>query len=227
VFTALSLISLLSVPMQGFATAVPSFAASLSAYTRIQDFLLSSLKYAVGDNDAYRRSNRDSYHGALSSSTELGELNEHTKSMSRSGNIVHAEAASLAFQSSTTPSLRRISMRIPPATLTVVTGPTGSGKSSLLQALLGELVCLEGYIIVKSGDIGYCAQHPWLPAATIKDVIQAAGHHDEAWYRSVLHTCMLDQDLDGFPDNDRTVVGNKGSKLSSGQKQRVASHLPL
>lgn len=212
--------------MQGFATAVPSFAASLSAYTRIQDFLVSSPKYAVGDKDAQCGSNRDGSHGAVSSPIELGELNEHTKSSSRSGNIIYAEAASLAFQSSTTPSLRRISMRVPPATLTVVTGPTGSGKSSLLEALLGELTCLEGYLTVESSDIGYCAQHPWLPAATIKDVIQAAGHHDEAWYRSVLHACMLDQDLDGFPDNDRTVVGNKGTKLSGGQKQRVASHLP-
>jgi ATP-binding cassette subfamily C (CFTR/MRP) protein 1 len=204
--------------MQGFATAVPSFAASLSAYSRVQNFLVSSPKHAIGDKNANCRSNPDGSRGALSSSIELGELNEHTKSASRSGNIIHADAASLAFQPSITPFLQCISMRVPPATLTVVTGPTGSGKSSLLEALLGELACLEGYLTIESSDIGYCAQHPWLPAATIKAIIQAAGHHDEAWYRSVLHACMLDQDLDGFPDHDRTVVGNKGTKLSGGQK---------
>jgi ATP-binding cassette subfamily C (CFTR/MRP) protein 1 len=213
--------------MQSFATAVPSFAASLSAYTRIQNFLVSSSKYAVGDKDSSCRSNRDGSRAVLSSSVELGELNEHTPSPSRSGNVIYAETASLAFQSRTTPFLRRISIRVPPATLTVVTGPTGSGKSSLLEALLGELTCLEGSLTVESSDIGYCAQYPWLPATTIKDVIQAMGHHDEPWYRSVLHACMLDQDLEGFPDNDRTVVGNKGTKLSGGQKQRVASHPPL
>ncbi|KAJ4315643.1 hypothetical protein N0V94_005840 [Neodidymelliopsis sp. IMI 364377] len=209
--------------MQSFATAVPSFAASLSAYTRIQVFLTSSDRHAIGDKDACFRNNRRRSDQTPSSSTELDELKTHVKSATAPGNIIQVEAASFSFQSSTAPALENISVRVPSATLTVVTGPTGSGKSALLEALLGELICVQGRLSVETKDIGYCAQHPWVPASTIKDVILAANHYDEAWYRAVLHACVLDQDLEGFPDDDQTLVGNKGTKLSGGQKQRVVS----
>ena len=209
--------------MQSFATAVPSFAASLSAYTRIQEFLNSSGRHAAGDKDTGLRNNGHRNDRTVSSSIELEEQKSHAKSAIVSENMIRVEKGSFSFRSSTTPVLKGISLRIRSTTLTVVTGPTGSGKSALLEALLGELVCIEGRLAVESRDVGYCAQYPWLPAATIKDVVLAANHHDEAWYRAVLHACMLDQDLSGFSDNDQTLVGNKGTKLSGGQKQRVVS----
>ncbi|KAF8697734.1 P-loop containing nucleoside triphosphate hydrolase protein, partial [Rhizoctonia solani] len=130
--------------------------------------------------------------------------------------------------------LRDISVVFPEGVLSLVYGPTGSGKSSLLSAILGEMDRLEGesylpkdptYLHTKTNlkmAISYCAQQPWLEHKSIKDNILFGSTFDEGRYNATLEACALRPDLDLFEGGDETEIGEKGVSLSGGQKARVA-----
>ncbi|KAJ6516119.1 hypothetical protein C8R45DRAFT_1087239 [Mycena sanguinolenta] len=114
--------------------------------------------------------------------------------------------------------LQDISVAFPEGKITCVVGPTASGKTALLQALLGEMTCLPGTQIKlpKSSKVdrnglmhcmSYCAQTPWLQYASIKDNIIFGFPFDEERYRTVLDACALLPDLAILPDGDRTEIG--------------------
>ncbi|KAI9354109.1 hypothetical protein DFJ73DRAFT_320268 [Zopfochytrium polystomum] len=109
--------------------------------------------------------------------------------------------------------------------LNVVTGATGSGKSSLVLALLGELKRLSGkicFVHERAGSVSYVAQTAWLLNATIRDNITMGLPMDEERYRQTLQDCALVRDLETLPSGDLTEIGEKGISLSGGQKQRVS-----
>ncbi|KAI9335613.1 hypothetical protein DFJ73DRAFT_893370 [Zopfochytrium polystomum] len=110
--------------------------------------------------------------------------------------------------------------------LNVVTGPTGSGKSSLILALLGEMKKVAGDVHLPKHDgpglVSYVAQTAWLLNATIRENITMGLPLDDARYRKTLEACALVRDLETLPGGDLTEVGEKGISLSGGQKQRIA-----
>jgi ABC-type multidrug transport system fused ATPase/permease subunit len=108
-----------------------------------------------------------------------------------------------------------------PNALNVVTGPTGSGKSSLLLSLLGETV-LESGVATCPRDVAYVPQTPWLQNDTIRQNIIFYGQFDKPRYDTVMEASGLVQDLQQFPNGDLTFVGERGTSLSGGQKQRVS-----
>ena len=98
----------------------------------------------------------------------------------------------------------------------------GSGKSTLLKALLGEVSIRSGSITVADDEIAYCSQNPWLWNGTIRENIVGADIADDAWLAKVCWTCGLDQDFQELPDGIDTRVGNDGTSLSGGQKNRIS-----
>ncbi|KAJ7784449.1 hypothetical protein B0H16DRAFT_1492535 [Mycena metata] len=130
--------------------------------------------------------------------------------------------------------LKDVSVLFPEGVLTVVTGPTASGKTALLMAILGELTLLPGGRIILSKNasnidacgnmhtISYAAQTPWLRNESIRDNILFGYPWDEERYRQVLDCCALTPDLEVLEDGDATEIGAKGVSLSGGQKARVA-----
>ncbi|KAI0357684.1 multidrug resistance-associated ABC transporter [Trametes cingulata] len=129
--------------------------------------------------------------------------------------------------------LKDINIRFPERKLTVITGPTGSGKTALLMALLGELTMLEGRLLMSkdasdvdehglSQTISYTAQSPWLQHRSIKDNILFGHPYDGKRYEAVLESCALKPDLEILEDGDETEIGVRGVSLSGGQKARVA-----
>ena len=122
--------------------------------------------------------------------------------------------------------------------LNIIAGPTGSGKTSMLMALLGEMTLLEGSVFLPCGpsreelvpdpdsglteSVAYCAQQAWLVNDTIKQNILFAAPLDEARYRAVISACALERDLEILDGGDATLVGEKGITLSGGQKQRIS-----
>ena len=123
--------------------------------------------------------------------------------------------------------------------LNIIAGPTGSGKTSLLMALLGEMRLLDGRVHLPGGmanradlpvdpetglidSIAYCAQEAWLVNDTVKENIIFASPYDERRYRAVLKACALERDLQILDAGDQTLVGEKGISLSGGQKQRIS-----
>ncbi|CAE6413166.1 unnamed protein product [Rhizoctonia solani] len=130
--------------------------------------------------------------------------------------------------------LKDISVVFPEGAMSLVSGPTGSGKSSLLAALLGEMDRVEGEAYLpkeptrlneKTGlpmTISYCAQQPWLEHKSIKDNILFGSPYDKERYEATLSCCALLPDLAVLEDGDQTEIGEKGVSLSGGQKARVA-----
>uniref|UniRef100_A0A668AGE1 Multidrug resistance-associated protein 1 n=1 Tax=Myripristis murdjan TaxID=586833 RepID=A0A668AGE1_9TELE len=110
---------------------------------------------------------------------------------------------------------------IPEGSLVAVVGHVGSGKSSLLSALLGEMEKLEGTVAVK-GSVAYVPQQAWIQNATLKDNIVFGQERKESWYLRVVEACALLPDLEVLPAGDSTEIGEKGVNLSGGQKQRVS-----
>uniref|UniRef100_A0A8C4VK38 Uncharacterized protein n=1 Tax=Gopherus evgoodei TaxID=1825980 RepID=A0A8C4VK38_9SAUR len=115
----------------------------------------------------------------------------------------------------------RVTLDIKPGHLVAVVGAVGSGKSSLVSAVLGEMENLKGHINIQ-GSVAYVPQQAWIQNATLKDNILFGSDLDEARYQQVVEACALLPDLKLLPGGDLTEIGEKGINLSGGQKQRVS-----
>jgi len=105
--------------------------------------------------------------------------------------------------------------------LTCIVGRVGSGKSSLLQSMLGDLWKVEGTVEV-AGSVAYVAQQSWIMNATVKENIVFGYRYDSNFYEKTVKACALLDDFAQLPDGDETVVGERGISLSGGQKARLA-----
>ncbi len=129
--------------------------------------------------------------------------------------------ASFAWPGLSTCVLQGIDLTCEPG-LTLVCGKVGSGKTALLQAMLGELDHQGGEKLVPEEMMGYCAQTPWLQSMSIRDNILFCENFSETRYRQVLDACCLVPDLREFQAGDLSMIGENGVGLSGGQKARVA-----
>lgn len=116
--------------------------------------------------------------------------------------------------------VRNLSMQIKSRELVLVVGRVGSGKSSLLMSLLGELPVTSGMIKV-NGRISYASQEAWIFSGTVRDNILFGKNYEPERYKDVIKVCSLERDLDILFDGDLTIVGERGVSLSGGQKARV------
>ncbi|KAL7855415.1 hypothetical protein AOLI_G00190190 [Acnodon oligacanthus] len=119
------------------------------------------------------------------------------------------------------PFLKNVSLDINPGSLVAVVGAVGSGKSSLISALLGEMHNLSGSVNIK-GSVAFVPQQAWIQNATLKDNVLFGSDLDELRFQRVLEACALEQDLALLPAGIQTEIGEKGINLSGGQKQRVS-----
>ncbi|KAM7200448.1 P-loop containing nucleoside triphosphate hydrolase protein [Rhypophila sp. PSN 637] len=137
--------------------------------------------------------------------------------------------------------LRNLNVTFPKGELSVISGKTGSGKSLMLAAILGEVDLLEGSLYVPKAPpleqrhdskanrdnwiipsaIAYVAQIPWIENASIKDNVVFGLPYDEERYNKTVEVCALKKDLEMLTDGENTEIGANGINLSGGQKWRV------
>ncbi|XP_030838051.1 multidrug resistance-associated protein 4 isoform X2 [Strongylocentrotus purpuratus] len=117
--------------------------------------------------------------------------------------------------------LKNIDFSLRAGQLVAIIGPVGSGKSSLLMAMMNELPTQTGDVIV-SGKIAYTAQQPWVFSGTLRDNILFGKKFDPDKYKEALKVCALKTDIELLPDGDLTLVGDRGITLSGGQRARVS-----
>jgi len=137
--------------------------------------------------------------------------------------------------------LRDVTVTFPKGELSVISGKTGTGKSLMLAAILGEVDILSGSIYVPEAPpmaerhdskatkanwiipnaIAYVAQIPWIENASIKDNITFGLPFDEERYKKTVEVCALKKDLEMLSDGESTEIGANGINLSGGQKWRV------
>ena len=104
--------------------------------------------------------------------------------------------------------------------LVAVIGGVGSGKSSLLAALAGDMRRTKGQVTM-GANRAFCPQYAWIQNATVKENILFGKEMDKSWYKQVIQACALQPDLDMLPQGDGTEIGERGITVSGGQKQRL------
>ena len=120
-----------------------------------------------------------------------------------------------------TPLLEDVSFDICGSQLISVTGPVGSGKTSIFNAIIGKLSGIEGEIRVK-GRLAYVPQEAWIFSGSIRENIVFGEEFNEERYSQIIEACGLKKDLELFIDGDLTLVGERGITLSGGQRSRVS-----
>ncbi|XP_077519149.1 multidrug resistance-associated protein 1-like [Amblyomma americanum] len=137
------------------------------------------------------------------------------------GDSVTLKNATLSWSRQESPVLKNISLNFKTGSLVAVVGSVGSGKSSLLSAILGTLEKISGSIDVQ-GRVAYVPQQCWIQNATVKGNIVFTNPLDEERYQQVVEGCALLPDLEMLPGGESTEIGEKGINLSGGQKLRLS-----
>ncbi|EED18831.1 multidrug resistance protein, putative [Talaromyces stipitatus ATCC 10500] len=227
-FMSLSIITLVTQPAAMLIGAIPNTIACVGCFERIQRYLLASDRQ---DQRQVLDPPDPSDHSSASSISKDGIALHDMGSNAALRSVVNPSVAVSLRQLSVRPApgakiaIRDINVDIEYRTLNVVTGPVGSGKTTMMRAILGELQYDSGSVIVSSTAMSYCPQSPWITNASIKQSICGLGSdtkRDEKWYQTVMHACALDEDIAHFPQGDDSIVGNRGLTLSGGQRQRLA-----
>ncbi|KAF2158186.1 bile acid-transporting ATPase [Myriangium duriaei CBS 260.36] len=214
-FTALSLFSLLRIPLDQLADMVAHVQEAKVSVDRIEEYLNEP------ETSKYEQLEPD----------QLDENGDH---------LIGFQGSTLSWGSDASDDFKLIDMDFffKVGQLNVIAGPTGSGKTSMLMALLGEMTLVSGSVYLPGSKaredvradpetgltetIAYCAQQAWLVNGTIKENIIFASKFDAKRYRDVITACSLKRDLEILDKGDQTLVGEKGVTLSGGQKQRIS-----
>lgn len=212
-FTAMAILSMVTHPANMVMTIVPRAVSAFAGFERIQDFLLRQSPQAYRGTLTGKGSSYKTVWDSTNGNLEKERLAIEIRHLSIGyGHLL----------------LENFNLGVASGSLVIISGPTGSGKSTLLRAILGEVVPASGSISLSTMQIAYCAQRPWLPNKTIKQVIydaidisDANDKDDKRWYDEVTTMCCLTHDFDCLPDGDQTATGSGGLNLSGGQRQRV------
>jgi ABC-type multidrug transport system fused ATPase/permease subunit len=223
-FPALSMFSLLRIPLDQLADMVAHVQESKVSVDRVEEFLNEE------ETEKYVQMRQTRRESIISRETRIA-LNRATLTWGSKHDVA---------QTSTAEGFRLIDMDVEfqVGKFNIIAGPTGSGKTSLLMALLGEMKLLHGSVHIPGGyvrqelradpvtglteSVAYCAQQPWLVNATIKENILFSSPFDAQRYKAVIAACALERDLEILDVGDQTLVGEKGITLSGGQKQRIS-----
>jgi ATP-binding cassette subfamily C (CFTR/MRP) protein 1 len=117
-----------------------------------------------------------------------------------------------------------IQLKVPRGKLVAIVGAVGSGKSSLLASILGDIPKISGSVTIK-GSVAFVSQDPWIQNSKLQDNITLASlqyEFSQEKYEETIRVCQLTRDIEILPSGDQTEIGEKGINLSGGQKQRVA-----
>jgi ATP-binding cassette, subfamily C (CFTR/MRP), member 4 len=117
--------------------------------------------------------------------------------------------------------LSDLNIKVKSGKLYAIIGSVGSGKSSILQLLLGELPIYSGDVLI-NGDISYGSQESWLFSGTVRNNILFGLPYDKLRYQETVKYCALLTDFQQLPHGDKSFVGERGSALSGGQRARVS-----
>lgn len=117
--------------------------------------------------------------------------------------------------------LNDLNLCLPKGFFVAIVGEVGSGKSSLLYAILGEMVLHQGWVHT-NGSLSYVPQVPWILSGTIRENILFGEAYNSERYADVLHACALDVDISLMAGGDMAYLGERGNNLSGGQKARLA-----
>ncbi|KAJ2040841.1 hypothetical protein GGI08_008016, partial [Coemansia sp. S2] len=210
IFVSLALFNLLRFPLVMFPTMLTSVINANVALGRIHKLLTSDEldSESVTKLESVRRYNRGP-------SAQEGPGN-NDKDVA-----VQVTDGSFRWSSKDLVQLDNINFSTQSSEHLAIVGRVGSGKSSLLSALLGDMRKEKGNVVL-CGHVAYVPQQPWIMNATLRSNVLFGLKYDESFYNRVIDACALRPDLDMLTAGDMTEIGEKGINLSGGQKARVS-----
>ncbi|KAK3795777.1 hypothetical protein RRG08_031858 [Elysia crispata] len=184
-------------------------AETLVVMKRIQNFLLLE--------ELKKHTNIQSAKVHVGNGLSHGEAEKQSESSVEITNVTAKWDGSGAVSNT----LEDITVSVRPGRLVAVIGPVGSGKTSLLMTILGELSIQAGSVRAH-GKIAYVSQHPWIFSGSLRQNILFGEDYNQARYDKIIRISALSRDLDILPKGDATLIGDRGVNLSGGQKARVS-----
>ncbi|NXL40961.1 MRP7 protein, partial [Podilymbus podiceps] len=209
VFTALALVGMLILPLNNFPWVLNGTLEAKVSLDRIQHFL----ELVDQDLEAYY---------ALDSPSGTATAVE-MRCAAFSWAPVEEESTRQPLSTDTL-QLHIENLSVRKGMLLGVVGKVGSGKSSLLAAITGELIKQGGrvYVCDLEQGFGLATQEPWIQFTTVRENILFGREYNARLYEEVVEACALSEDLNILPAGDQTEVGENGVTLSGGQKARIA-----
>ncbi|KAL4261872.1 ATP-binding cassette transporter C [Pleurotus pulmonarius] len=221
IFSSLQLFNLILAPLETFSIALGSLSGAIVSFKRISTFLVAEelaepypmnadSKYAVDVDGDFtweiaegieEKTTKES--AQIKEDTAFDEVKDDQvlpvfATSEKGEELEEVEEDKMPY------SLKGLKMRIQRGQFIAIVGRVGSGKSSVLQALIGEMRKTSGNVTL-GGTISYTPQRPWIRNATVRENILFGQPVDEARLRQVIRACR-----------------EKGINLSGGQKARVA-----
>ena len=214
-FTSLAYIQLLCSPLAHLFQIFPIIMSAITSLQRVENFLESGTTEPKTVEEGTRAPPNAFVHvsdnGGSYPNSDIG-----------CDSAVTVQCGQFAWNAQS-PLLLEVNLRIPAATLTLITGPVASGKSSLIKALLGEIPVSSGTVSLRDRhSLAFCDQEPFLSKGTIRENVIADGAVDNLWYEEVITATALKDDITALPDGDQTNVGMSGASMSGGQRKRIA-----
>ncbi|KAK1456469.1 ABC transporter [Colletotrichum melonis] len=209
-FTSIALIALLTTPVVEFIQLIPMVVQSIGFFSRIQDFC--NYTHESGLRDESTNDSLPSEHAQVPA-FGLESLARTDYPLLTQKHIVSCRNQDFGWGQGQTV-LHGITVDVPRGMLTVVVGPVGSGKSSFLSALLGELKSRSSNKITQHPEdnercaMAYCSQSPWLENGTLRQNILGISVFEKKWYDSVVSACGLEADLQALEKGDLTIIGS-------------------
>ncbi|KAJ2083951.1 hypothetical protein H4R24_000394 [Coemansia sp. RSA 988] len=200
-FVSLVLFNMLKYPIWCLPELIPKYVKSNVSHRRIFEFLnADEIDFTAIDRQPYDRD---------SPTTSPDDV------------LVSVKDGTFKWLSDDKAASSNINIKCRREELVAVIGRVGSGKSSLISAILGDMIKCSGDVTV-CGSVAYVAQQPWILNATLRNNILFGSSYEEEYYNRVIDACALRQDLDNLPAGDLTEIGERGINLSGGQKMRVS-----
>lgn len=225
-FTTLTLLGLLTSPLEKILKSIPVFTATFGCLDRIQAYLLLEVQADVKVLEARSEEKRRPTPSSTSSSSDVTSVRLEAEKMNRPpSRAVVLDDVTVRYGSGDSAAvLDNFSLSLDDGQVVMVVGPVGCGKSTLLKTVVGDLVVARGSLWRRDPEAAYCQQTPWLTNGTVRDnIVGQSLDDDDAWYGTVRSACGLDEDVSGWPDGDDTKIGSGGIACSGGQKQRLVS----
>ncbi|KAF7478495.1 multidrug resistance-associated protein 1-like [Marmota monax] len=191
-FTSMSLFNILRIPLFDLPTVISAVVQTRISLCRLEDFL---------------------------NSEELSLRNIETNYIG--DHAIGFTNASFSWDKTGIPVLKDLNMKIPEGALVAIVGHVGSGKSSVLSAILGEMQKLTG-VVQRKGSVAYVSQQAWIQNCILQENILFGSIMQKQFYERILEACALLPDLEQLPNGDQTEIGERGVNISGGQKQRVS-----
>eukprot|EP00924_Labyrinthula_sp_SR-Ha-C_P006198 snap_masked-scaffold_63-processed-gene-0.64-mRNA-1 protein AED:0.01 eAED:0.01 QI:0/-1/0/1/-1/1/1/0/1323 len=219
VFSALQAFNSLRAPLLMYPMAFVVYADALISYRRIKHFLeLDETEEKVNSKGGNLDENKEDKESNILVSVKDASFQWVGVDKEANGSEEESQGEEVVAK----PVLEKISFEIKKGSLVGVVGAVGTGKSSLLSALLGELIKVEGDLKVADVPKAYASQTPWILNASVRENIVFSNKFDETRYRSVIDSCELSKDFKTLKAGDFTIIGENGVNLSGGQAQRVS-----